>query len=135
MNIREGMRRVGLVLGLIGFCVGCFGAYDHITPLLRQATEAREYQARLRVQGAESPKRGTGKYKLADAKPVAAAQDAVKLPPGSKYGGVPTSGRTAPSFWQYLPALAFPFLGFLLPWGTVKTLAWIGTGFMTGTAK
>ena len=148
MNLREGMRRVGMVLGLIGFCVGSFVAYDYITPLLRQATEAREYQAQLRVQGTESPKRGTGKYKadlskygtVTTAGPAHegparqqrdSAGDAAQKSSADLY---PTFSKI-PSFWQYLPALAFPLLGFLMPWGAIKALTWIGTGFVTSSAK
>ena len=38
---------------------------------------------------------------------------------------------TAPSKWQYLLVAAFPLLGFLLPWGLVRAVGWVGAGFST----
>jgi hypothetical protein len=34
-----------------------------------------------------------------------------------------------PRFWEYLLVPVIPLLGFLLPWGTIKILAWIVAGF------
>jgi hypothetical protein len=34
-----------------------------------------------------------------------------------------------PASWSYLLAPAFTILGFLLPWGAIKMLTWIGMGF------
>jgi len=36
----------------------------------------------------------------------------------------------APSFWLYLLAVTFPFLGFLAPWGLISALIWVGAGFV-----
>jgi hypothetical protein len=37
----------------------------------------------------------------------------------------------APKFSAYLVLLAFPAFGFLLPWGVVRLVTWVGTGFFT----
>jgi MgtE-like protein len=34
-----------------------------------------------------------------------------------------------PTLWPYLWAAIFPVLGFVIPWGSVRTLAWVGVGF------
>jgi hypothetical protein len=36
----------------------------------------------------------------------------------------------APGWWQYLLALALPVIGFLIPWGFVNALVWVGFGFI-----
>ena len=36
----------------------------------------------------------------------------------------------APSFWYYLLAMAFPLLGFVVPWGLIGALMWVGAGFV-----
>ena len=189
MNLREGMRRVGMVLGLIGFCVGSFVAYDYVNKLLGQAAAAREYQAQSELKAKYEVKRPDGKiitvegprgaseeeviaqaqklfnvfgdpiienepkpqvpkgYRLDDNRePISSAwrpvdewdQYRTKPQPGAKTPkppvylddeGNPVGAAKAPSFWQYLQALAFPLFGFLMPWGTLKTLTWIGIGF------
>jgi hypothetical protein len=233
VNLREGMRRVGLVLGAMGFCAGVFGGYLYIEPVLRQRSEANRFYAllsssvvrreievvKLRKDELTKEKKAPGaqdEFTPADqwekyAVPPAphSANKAIRVPPGytldpptqqkdpsatgtqgfappplSSYEGPATSdsfdrltaiaalcggtdgwmvlnreiraihfeskhceatvdnvtsietadGQTVyrvdpPGIWRYLPALGFPFLGFLLPWGLLKTLTWIGAGF------
>lgn len=35
----------------------------------------------------------------------------------------------APAAWEYLLVVLFPILGFLIPWGAVRAIAWVGAGF------
>jgi len=35
----------------------------------------------------------------------------------------------APTRWPYLLAAIFPVLGFVIPWASVRALAWVGVGF------
>jgi len=35
-----------------------------------------------------------------------------------------------PGIWAYVLIPLFPVLGFFLPWGTIRTLTWIGLGFV-----
>ena len=142
------MRRVGLLLGLIGFGVGCLLAYDHVNPLLRQAAEAREHQALIdRVPpGYTLEQKPVDLTTLSDEQ-LEAYRDLVakgsRMPrewdeQGNLITGAPPDTPAAPlpvSLWRYLPALAFPLLGFFLPWGAIKALTWIGTGFVTSSAK
>lgn len=191
MNLREGMRRLGLVLGALGFCAGCFGSYLYVEPLLRQRAEAKQkvikwdehgtpIMSRYIVQAPdgktvslEGPAGASQQQVIAQVQKLYAGQrksdlsklsdaqlDALKKQlereeiPASKYGGIPVEAakeakeglspwlhyddsalQAAPSIWRYLPALAFPFLGFLMPWGALKALTWIGTGFVSSSTK
>jgi hypothetical protein len=36
----------------------------------------------------------------------------------------------APSAWLYLLIALFPVLGFLIPWGVVRSVGWVGAGFV-----
>jgi hypothetical protein len=38
----------------------------------------------------------------------------------------------APSAWYYLLIALVPFLGFFIPWGAVRAIGWVGTGFVSG---
>jgi hypothetical protein len=44
-----------------------------------------------------------------------------------------TDGQTIlaaePPFWSWLTLPALPLLGFLIPWGTIRTIIWIKHGF------
>ena len=148
MNFREGMRRVGLVLGGIGFCAGCFVSNDYLDPLLRQRAEAKQFQAdeviiknlapRSRFDVDRARKSGYTNREiieyLSSVGPIPSGTSAI-MPETVKADPLVRAAREwgaepeAPSLWQYLPALAFPLLGFLVPWGTLKTLTWIGMGF------
>lgn len=44
--------------------------------------------------------------------------------------GQTVSRTEPPAFSSYLLTAAFPALGFFLPWGVIKTLTWIGLGFV-----
>jgi hypothetical protein len=35
----------------------------------------------------------------------------------------------APSAWMYLLIAILPLLGFLIPWGIIRAIGWVGTGF------
>jgi hypothetical protein len=36
----------------------------------------------------------------------------------------------APSLWSYLLVVILPVLGFLIPWGLVNAMVWVGAGFI-----
>jgi hypothetical protein len=37
---------------------------------------------------------------------------------------------TAPNRWLYLLVALFPVFGFLIPWGTIRAIGWVGAGFV-----
>ncbi len=84
MNVREGMRRVRLVAGVLGSGVGTFLAYTQLQPI----------DDGQRVHRTD--------------------------PPG---------------LWRYLRVFTFPVLGFLIPWGAIRALTWIGVGFSAGESR
>lgn len=61
MNVREGMRRLGLVLGVLGASAGAFVAYDQLPPLLVRRAQYRTFQSlvtsRIVQQEVESSKK------------------------------------------------------------------------------
>jgi hypothetical protein len=36
----------------------------------------------------------------------------------------------APSAWLYFLAVLFPIFGFFIPWGVVRSVGWVGAGFV-----
>jgi hypothetical protein len=39
----------------------------------------------------------------------------------------------APNRWLYLFAAILPLLGFVLPWGLIRAVGWVGAGFFAST--
>jgi hypothetical protein len=212
MNFREGMRRTGIVLGILGACAGGVLAYADASPLWHAWHEHRKFQAFLatptvrRMAGNDwFAKHPPGAYRGCNAaafdlpsydtehcrfnewssvdkgtllwiedKPVP-GKTAPPLPEGYVFRDekrfpllqerldsfAPDPNPDAISLIHYdlintvtsievstgekikrqydLPSLqrtfvvslVFPLVGFLLPWGAMRTIAWIAAGFMT----
>lgn len=221
MNAKEGMRRVGLVAGVLGACVGSYVSYTYSVALLEQRHQHEEFQSlasspvvRQEVlflknnlslsKAAKTPRDASAKDPLHKApekvladddpnnpfnaskpgtpatptahKPNAfdrafatplvvenasvadafqKADDAVDAIGGGSKGwrideggikkiyfrpdgelkaiekddGVTVYASSSPPLWSYLLALVPTILGFLLPWGSLAVLTWVGTGF------
>jgi hypothetical protein len=39
----------------------------------------------------------------------------------------------APSLWLYLFAAILPLLGFILPFGLIRAVGWVGAGFVASS--
>jgi hypothetical protein len=39
----------------------------------------------------------------------------------------------APNLWLYLLVAVLPLIGFVLPWGLVRAVGWVGAGFFTNS--
>jgi len=205
MNFREGTRRIGIVLAVLGACVGCVLPWGDTAPVWRTWGEHKRFQALLstptvrRASGADwFAKHAPGADKWCDVDPSVrppppgyriidpcyetnASEKGklhwIEIPPWeqvrSKHPPVPgrvaatvlrlesfapdpsrdgialihydssgaiaslelTTGvridrADAPSFLRALviPQM-FPLVGFLRPWGTLKTIAWVVAGF------
>lgn len=213
MNVKEGMRRLGLVAGLLGAAGGAFLSYIQLRPLLAQRAQSRTFKMLVSspvvtqeledlnanraaatatspwlagpilsteinrggiraihfgpwvgYRGVDPSGRKTGKYRIetdkgtyevettapvdlsklsdeqleayrrvlsAKQKQHYSANDVIEI---ETEDGNTVHRTDPPPQWTYLLAPVFPILGFLLPWGAIKTLTWIGTGFF-GSGK
>ncbi len=215
MNVREGMRRVGLVAGVLGGIAGALAAYTQLQPLLAQRGQYKAFQVLvssptvskeieyLRASIRDQPLLPPGATPVlpvptggdwfqrnapnskAVSPPVSSPQatardkdlDLLAALCGSTDGWkINKGGVRAIGFWgttneekmksrlagnvtaadisdietddgqklhdtlppalsSYLLVLTFPALGFLVPWGAIRTLTWIGIGFSAGEAR
>jgi hypothetical protein len=152
MNIREGTRRLALVVGVIGALAGLYPSFLMAPDLLRQreshnlfqklvsSTSVRNDVAMLEKLRATPPGYGMIATEFGE---KARNQDHIaKINYGRSDDGVHMrvdsiemeDGSTVyniayPSTWLILICLGFPFLGFLLPWGIVMAIGWIVSGF------
>lgn len=175
VNFREGMRRLGLLLGVLGACVGAVAAWEGTRTAWIALTEHRRFESVL----ASPTMRKVAKAARADADAQIVSESAmtkIPLPPGAtlvspsahasdpweqaardykgqhvlvrldgvdqvtvdKTGlitsidlstGESVEKTDAPHIWAFLPLLLLPAIGFLVPWGLVRVMAWIAVGF------
>lgn len=188
MNLREGMRRVGIVLGVLGFLVGGTIGYLRLRKAWRNHTRF-ERLCSLPIMGgvrtaikeghAPPPKTlpadvwdrtldelGIGRVPIArkaawfekhvpglddpniewtvDVRGVDGVQTvdadksgvitAIQLSSGEWVHKEPQTLRAHLAFFGgLLLLLLYPLIGFLIPWGAIRTLAWVVSGFSTPT--
>ncbi len=151
MNLREGTRRLALLLGTAGTIVGGFASYSELQTIREQAETHNRFE-----QLAKSP---AAQHALQTLKLACAQDPSDKQCGDEKYvpmsevnsGGIKTiywsknyqlewiktedgqdlfSTSPAPSKWEYLLLAILPVFGFLIPWGAVRAIGWVGAGFV-----
>ena len=158
MDAREGMRRLGLVAGALGAVTGLCVSYVQILGLLEQRARFKEFQSVLsspvlqreiqflnnRLAGNKDPDfsshhHGQGWFDAVAA--ISGSTDGWKVEEGGvnkiyfernevktieRADGEIVSKGNNPTLWPYL---LLPVLGFCVPWGTLKALTWVASGF------
>jgi len=200
MNLREGTRRLALLLGVVGTIFGGFASYVELQTTLAQrtrhnrfeqlaASEVVQHERKCRQAGILSgcpdnisdlvftpksqikglpagaelrpisglplqkpqrtfqidPKTGERIQAAPDFIPDTSQIPSVVMKNGIKavnwnhdYGvesietedGQTLYSTLAPSAWLYLLIVLFPVLGFFIPWGVVRSIGWVGAGFV-----
>lgn len=144
MNHREGFRRVGLVLGVIGAIIGLIVALSLEKELYHTRENAKK-QATEDWANARIGKRVKAKYpgdyddmtdkevgrRAKGKKPWEWFQENA---PVGKYS-LEDMGYDGPPLWAYLMPTPLPFIGFLFPWGTVRVFYWVIAGFLKAFKK
>jgi hypothetical protein len=156
MNAREGMRRVGLVLGIVGGTIGALIAY----PTAEQLWSARADWFARNAPGLNGPVAYEPKDKALSETPEGDALDRVAAQMLREKGGivvlvdldgikevtVDKAGQVSsielltgesvpraerPPLRSYAALLLYPVIGFLVPWGIVRILYWVSAGFLS----
>jgi hypothetical protein len=188
MNVREGMRRLGIVLGVLGSAVGILSGFEsaqnlwnaHIThqrfeslmasptmlsiakdikwfdtedskkadqltadpDFLKLSDDEQKYiLGRVKRQGAASPTTGgTAPSDERHVMDVLVNLDGVKEVIVDKSGQISSvilqTGESIPRTEQptlmaFMSLILYPVGGFLAPWGTIRVLAWLASGFLS----
>jgi hypothetical protein len=215
MNVREGMRRLGLLLGVSGGIMGGFLGYSDAQNLCNVWTAHRKFESLMALPTTQKVAHAASVYQngpwtqYAESTQVDydANRGEIKGPPDrpkSKFGGVPVDDKI-PSFDEWKAAadrykaqheaapetvprdffethgnilvsvktggikglmadktgqvfsiepnagawvdrteapplkaylvLLYPAFGFLIPWGAIRVLTWVGTGFLAEVHK
>lgn len=150
MNIREGMKRLAILLGACGGIVGGCLAYSAALELWKTYTAHRRFSTVMasptmrQVAQAVPQTDWFDKNAPIGAQPPTAVADvnaggvkqitvdkrskeilSVQLANGESLEATP-----APHAREYAYVLLLPVLGFLVPWVAVRVLAWVGVGFL-----
>lgn len=223
MNLKEGTRRLALLLGVAGAIVGAIGSYSYLQPILHQQELHNRFEQltnsdvvkreRKTLQAApdfipDTSQASPGSWTKNSATQngqmnrAAVTPNIQGLPPGAilrpiqpdgapiqfqyvllpdgsygkfnanatndqiraqvekdfpdaylSKGGITTihwshdygvtsietlDGQTlyptaAPSAWRYLLITILPLFGFIIPWGVVRAIGWVGAGFVANT--
>lgn len=163
MNLREGTRRLALLLGAAGAIAGGLFAYAQLQSTMRQRADHARFEqlansdvvrqerdrrfpppARLDTDTAESiagphnPKSDSGYA----AWPSEVNKEGIKDIFWTKDLGINSfetdDGQTlyptpAPGAGAYLLVAVLPILGFFIPWGAVRAVGWVLAGFFQPT--
>lgn len=168
MNFKEGMRRVGVLLGLAGAVVGGLFAHGQVTQLWAIHSANREFETALGSPTVRSVTAALQKYRRepwntfrsgefldyvpkdemisrsapkedrVDVTVIQVDHGGVKYMTSDQAGLVQsivlTTGehlyqREAPALGAFLVPILYPLVGFLVPWGAIRAITWIGMGF------
>lgn len=147
MNLREGTRRLALLLGIIGAVLGGFASYLELQSLLDQRTRHNRFErlAASDVVQRECKISHEGQYFVLPPNPDKVNKGDIKAIYWADYPGTDSinltvgsieteDGQTlyptpAPAAWLYLLVVLFPILGFFIPWGAIHAIGWVGAGF------
>jgi hypothetical protein len=149
VNLKEGTRRLALLLGVAGAILGGYASYLELQSVLDQRARHNRFK-QLAVSDVVRQERETLNPSLPDwqrsdyewstysepnrggIKTIAWGKDF-----GIRYfettDGQTLSPTPAPSTWLYLLGALFPVFGFLIPWGVVRSVGWVGAGFFQPT--
>jgi hypothetical protein len=149
VNLKEGTRRLALLLGAVGAILGGFVSYLELDSVMAERARHNRFEHLANSVVVQQER-----------KTLQAPPDFIPdLPPGAKLVHLPSKvnqggiksihwtddygvesietedGQTlyptpVPSAWVYLLAALFPVLGFFIPWGAIRAIGWVGAGFM-----
>ena len=148
MNLREGTRRLALLLGVAGAILGGFVSYFQLQSTMRRRAEHKRFEqfANSEVLQRERKVRQAGwesmpapeKAFWEEYTPSRLNADGMKVIHWTENWAVASietaDGQTlyptpAPATWSYILIAISPLLGFFISWGAVRAIGWVFAGF------
>lgn len=148
MNLREGTRRLALLLGLAGAIVGGFASYIELQTVRHQAAYHERFERMANSPIVRQEREGAMRDFPRITNPPITDSSGWQVTVNS--GGIgtitwgsnytvqsieTTDGQTlyptpSPGRWSYFLIVILPVLGFLIPWGAIRAIGWVGAGFV-----
>jgi len=155
MNAREGMRRLGIVLGVLGGAVGAFAGYTSARDVWNARTAHNRFELLVaspviqkdrkelmdaiqkdwfarnappdeRKRMASLEEKGVGGVERFTVEPSTGAITSIELSTGESI-----QRTDPPTLLAYMALPLYPLIGFMVPWGAIRLLTWIGAGFFS----
>lgn len=146
MNLKEGTRRLALLLGVVGAILGGYASYVELQTVLSQRALHNRFeqlstsdivkQERKSLAGWVSIDPKTGERTQWDQQVNKGGIKTIHWTEDNQIESiVPEDGLAlyptpAPAAGTYLLIALFPFLGFFIPWGAIRAIGWVGAGFV-----
>jgi hypothetical protein len=142
VNLKEGTRRLALLLGVIGAILGGFGSYMELQTTVEQRASNVKFEQLVASDVVQQERKNCldpppGYDKLnSQLQPNRLGIESISWTEDCRVGTIETGSDflfalTPPSLWfSCLLAASFPFLGFLVPWGAIRAVGWVGVGFI-----
>lgn len=147
MNVKRGLGRVAIVLGIGGAILGGFAGYTRLQPELSQRSRHNRFEQlatsdavkkeKPRSYSLQAPRSPNDPWRVTS-ETAEVDKDGIKTIVWGADGAVKSieteDGQTflptpAPSIWAYLLIALYPVFGFLVPWGGVRAVYWTVGGF------
>ena len=146
MNLPEGLRRAGIIAGILGAGFIAIRAYDVVDDVFKQAAKASEFQAlmqrnEMKKVASSIAKNNESRLTIdfpeeSDIQQVGVLHSEVNSV--SMKNGQFVFKVDRPSASDFALGLIFYGLfiaiGFIVPWGIVRTLSWVVSGFLKTAA-
>jgi len=149
MNLKEGTRRLALLLGVAGAIACGFASYLVLQPALDLRARHNKFEQLANSDVVRQERKNQGGWVSVDPK----TGEQIKWDQEVNKGCIKTIHWTAenevegidtvdgqylykarvPTSSEYLLGALIPVFGFLIPWGLVRAIAWVGAGFVTNT--
>ena len=158
MNLREGTRRLALLVGLLGAIACGVLSYAQLQTDLQQRADHQRFERLANSSVVEEARKAcfgpSGeapwvKYQTFCSSPSYDAQEFDYTPPESNNAGIKAvhfekrkldsidtqDGQRlyqmeAPGPWSYVLIAIFPVFGFFIPWIAVRSIGWVLAGFI-----
>jgi hypothetical protein len=146
MNLREGTRRLALLLGVVGAIAGLFVSYLEVQSISTEKANHAKFERLATSDVVEQTRKTQAGWSTIDPK----TGERVEWDQEIGKGGIKTIHWTtdsaiafivtddgnfvfltaAPSVWEYLLVVFYPILGFVIPYGLVRAVGWVAVGFV-----
>ena len=143
MNFQEGMRRIGLTVGVLGALGTAYVAFSPFSELVTERRAQAQFGSLLKLPITRKIAQDVAKEKIANTyveiqgHPQGIAQirvnDKSEIDWFTLEDGKAVFRTQAPSALWYLLYPLIVASGFLLPWGAVRLITWIISGFIGGS--
>jgi hypothetical protein len=147
MNLREGTRRLALLLGVVGAILGGFASYTDLQTVRSQSERHAEFERltagfansklaqRMRQDAENDPSDNSVRPDCCGIEEIAWDKNHIFNHPSGVYSITTDSGQIlhptpAPGAWSYGLVAILPILGFFIPWGAVRAIGWVLAGFV-----